>query len=61
MSAQKDHPDRPCNWYVEDERIVSSNSNKEWILTSRKDNVREILVFPREHKTNKELISSEPF
>jgi hypothetical protein len=40
---------------------VSSNGNKEWILTSRKDNVREILVFPRKHKTNKELISSEPF
>ncbi|RGB22566.1 hypothetical protein C1646_677744 [Rhizophagus diaphanus] len=72
MSAQKHRPNRPCNWYVENERIVPFDSrllydkyrvddNDDWILTSRQSNVREILVFPLKHKTNKELVKSKSF
>ncbi|GBB90250.1 hypothetical protein RclHR1_17130002 [Rhizophagus clarus] len=33
----------------------------EWILISRLEHVRELLVFPTKHKTNKDLIKSEEF
>jgi len=65
---------RLCNWYVEQERIIpfderlklpledySLKTTDKWIIISRLEHVRELLVFPTKHKINKDLIKSEEF
>ncbi|CAG8664737.1 6578_t:CDS:2 [Paraglomus brasilianum] len=56
---QQHRVDRICNWYVEGERIVESS--EDYVVTSRPEHTRELLVFPREHKTNKQLVKSYDF
>ncbi|GES82044.1 hypothetical protein GLOIN_2v1782595 [Rhizophagus clarus] len=48
-----------CNWYAEDERVVfkKDKSYPSYVVLSRQDHVRELLVAPLEHKTNRELIT----
>jgi hypothetical protein len=48
-----------CNWYAEDERVVISKNT--YVVLSRQDHVREILVAPLDHKTNRELIVNRVF
>ncbi|CAG8617030.1 3469_t:CDS:2 [Funneliformis mosseae] len=73
-SPQQRRQSRSCNWYAEQERIIpfderlkmplgdySLKQTDEWIVISRLEHVRELLVFPTKHKTNKDLIKSEEF
>ena len=45
---QLNRTNRFCNWYVENERIVLENNG--WIVLSRQDDVREVLICPHPAK-----------
>ena len=56
---------RKCNWFVEDERIVKEAGK--WVLISRQEHIRELLLCPHpgkqnnNHMTSRELAKSKEF
>lgn len=48
-----------CNWYAEDERVVKNCGD--YVILSRQEHVREILIVPITHKTNRESVVDVSF
>ena len=53
-----------CNWYAEDERHVRTMKMKngdQYIILSRQQHVRNLLISPINHRTNRDLIKDTSF
>jgi hypothetical protein len=68
ISDQRSRTQQKCNWYVENERYVYHEGK--WVIISRQENVRDLLVCPNpktpntkngNHMTNKQLVTNEEF
>lgn len=53
-----------CNWYAEDERHVKTMKMKngdQYIILSRQKHVRNLLISPINHRTNRDLVKDASF